>query len=182
MWDVVDVVMTPEIPSDHVPWKKPFPAGTVARMDELLAAGGLRESERERVMCIRLLALDMKGPVVAEVIGRSANTVYRHKKNFLAEGEAALVNRDWGGRRNAALTPEQEAALVAGFQQAASDGKLVTASVIAEAMAEQAGRTVHPSTVSRLLKRRGWRKVVPRPTHPDADPERRAAFKETSPP
>jgi len=48
------------------------------------------------------------------VIGRSANTVYRHKKNLLAEGEAALVNRDWGGRRNAALTAE----LVAGFRKA----------------------------------------------------------------
>lgn len=54
--------MTSESPSDHVPWKRPFPEGTVARMDGLLAAGGLRDSERERVLCIRLLALGMRVP------------------------------------------------------------------------------------------------------------------------
>lgn len=151
-------------------------------MDELLGAGGLRESERERVLCIRLLALGMNGPVVARVIGRSQNTVYRHKKNYLAEGEAALINRDWGGRRHAALSLAQEAELVASFQQAAADGQLVTARVIAQAMAGQAGRTVHETTVTRMLKRHRWRKVVPRPTHPDASPERREAFKETSSP
>lgn len=151
-------------------------------MDELLAAGGLRDVQRERVMSIRLLALGRTRADVAQVIGRSVNTVDRHKKLFLAHGEAYLRADGWGGRRNELLSPEQEAQFVAGFQQAAGDGQLVTTAEIAVALAQRAGRTPHPTTVSRMLGRHGWRKVMPRPTHPDGDPGRREAFKETSRP
>ena len=50
------------------------------------------------------------------------------------------------------------------------------------ALADQTGRRVDQTTMYRMLERHGWRKVMPRPTHPDGDPERRAAFKETSRP
>ena len=149
-------------------------------MDELLAVGGLRASERERVMCIRLLALKRTGPDVAQVIGRSVNTVYRHKQRFLDEGEAALRAEGWGGRRNAVLSREQEAEFVACFEQAASGGELVTANAILQALTERTGRRVDPSTVYRMLARHGWRKVAPRPRHPNTQPDRQEAFKETS--
>ncbi|HEY5344316.1 MAG TPA: winged helix-turn-helix domain-containing protein, partial [Solirubrobacteraceae bacterium] len=45
-------------------------------------------------------------------------------------------------------------------------------------LAQRSGRPVGPSTLYRILKRHGWRKVVPRPRHPDADPERQEAFKQ----
>jgi transposase len=41
------------------------------------------------------------------------------------------------------------------------------------------GQQVHKSTISRLLKRHGWRKPVPRPVHPKANPEAQAQFKKT---
>lgn len=162
------------------PWKKPFPEGTLERMDELLASGGLGERERERVLSIRLLALGRTGPDVAEVVGRDTETVYRYKRRFLKEGEAALRTFGWGGRRNQVLTPEEEIEFVAGFQAAADRGELITAAAMIQALAEQTGRQVDDSTIYRMLERHGWRKVVPRPTHPDGDPDRRKAFKETS--
>lgn len=163
-----------------IPWKKPFPDGTVERMEELLASGELSGPARERVTCIRLLALGRTGPDVAELIGRSQNTVYRHKKRFLEEGEAALMAEGWGGRRNAVLTEAEEAELVAGFAQAARDGELITANAVIAAVIERTGRRVDPTTVYRMLERHGWRKVMPRPRHPDAKPERQEAFKQTS--
>jgi hypothetical protein len=36
---------------------------------------------------------------------------------------------------------------------------------------------VHISTIYRLLDRHGWRKLVPRPRHPKANPEEQAIFK-----
>lgn len=162
------------------PWKKPFPDGTVERMEELLASGGLSGPSRERVTCIRLPALDRSGPDVAEVIGRSVNTVYRHKRRFLEEGESSLTTEGWGGRRNAVLTEAEEAELAAEFEGAARDGGPVTANAVVAAVVERTGRRVDPTTVYRMLRRHGWRKVVPRPRHPDADPDRREAFRETS--
>jgi hypothetical protein len=41
---------------------------------------------------------------------------------------------------------------------------------------------VHKSTISRLLKRHGWRKPVPRPVHPKAKPQAQTEFKKTSRP
>lgn len=40
----------------------------------------------------------------------------------------------------------------------------------------QVGKAVAPSTIYRLLDRLGWRKVVPRPRHPEADVAAQAAF------
>ncbi len=148
-------------------------------MDELLATEP-RPRERERVMCIRLLAKGRSAPDVAEVIGRSLDTVYRHKREFLARGEDALSAESWGGRRSAVLTEEEEAEFVAGFERAARDGELVSAEAMIEALSERIGRRVDSSTIYRMLARHGWRKVVPRPRHPDADPARQEAFQETS--
>jgi transposase len=162
------------------PWKKPFPDGTVERMEELLASGELSGPARERVTCIRLLALGRTGADVAQVIGRGVNTVYRHKRRFLEDGEATLMAEGWGGRRNAVLTEAEEAELAADFERAARGGELVTANAVVAAVARRAGRRVDPTTVYRMLRRHGWRKVAPRPRHPDADPARQEAFKETS--
>jgi Winged helix-turn helix len=39
------------------------------------------------------------------------------------------------------------------------------------------GRPVHHSVVYRALPRQGWRKITPRPKHPNANEEAREAFK-----
>jgi transposase len=44
------------------------------------------------------------------------------------------------------------------------------------------GHEVHKSTISRLLRRHGWRKPMPRPVHPKASPEAQEQFKKTSQP
>ena len=164
-------VMTPSVP---------FLPGTVERMDVLLGSGSLSARERDRVMCIRLLALGREGLDVAQVLGCSVGTVYRRKAEFLARGEAALRTADWGGRRNAVLSHTQEAEFVAEFENAARAGRLVTATQMIAELQQRTGRPVDPTTLYRMLARHGWRKVVPRPRHPDADPDRQEAFKEIS--
>ena len=158
----------------------PFPEGTVKRMDELLA-GDLSPRERARVQCIRLLALGRSADDVAEVVDCSRSTVFNRKREFLDRGELALLTTGWGGRRRATLTAEQEADVVEALHDQAQRGALVTARSVKDAVEQAAGHSVNRMVVYRLMWRHSWRKIVPRPTHPDADPERRAAFKETSP-
>lgn len=158
----------------------PFPEGTVERMDELLAGKGLSAREHARVMCIRLLALGWEAKDVAEAVGLSASSVYRRKAEYLAEGERTLSTDGWGGRRLGVLSAEEEAQFVAHFEQAARKGQLVTAAAMLAELERRCGETPHPSTLYRILARHGWRKVIPRPRHPDADPARQEAFKETS--
>jgi transposase len=158
----------------------PFPQGTVERMNELLADNrGLSAREHGRVTCIRLLALGWEAQAVAQAVGCSRNTVYRRKAEFLGQGETALFVDGWGGRRNEVLTLAQEADFVAHFEDAARKGQMVTATMMLTELAERCGKSPTPSTLYRILARHGWRKVVPRPRHPDADPGRQEAFKET---
>ena len=158
----------------------PFPEGTIERMDELLADKSLSARERERVRCIHLLASGWEAQDVAEALGCSRSTVYRRKAEFLAQGESVLLTAGWGGRRNEVLTVDEEADFVAHFEQAARKGKMVSAAMMLSELAKRAGRPPSPATLYRILARHGWRKVVPRPRHPEQDPERQEAFKETS--
>jgi transposase len=95
-------------------------------------------------------------------------------------GPAALDTPGKGGRRNQYLSLAQEQALLAPFFERAAKGQIATADEIQQAIQTQLGHTVHPSTVYRLLKRHNWRKRVPRPTHPQADPAQQTTFKKTS--
>jgi len=159
----------------------PFPEGTVERMDELLAGSKeLSAREHARVMCIRLLALGWEAQDVAEAVGLSRSSVYRRKTEYLSEGESTLSTDGWGGRRGGVLTPEQEAQFVAHFEDAAREGQLITAAAMLSELERRCGESPDPSTLYRILARHGWRKVIPRPRHPQADPERQEAFKETS--
>lgn len=150
-------------------------------MDELLAdSKGLSAREQGRVMCIRLLALGWEAQDVAEAVGLSRSSVYRRKAEFLSEGDAVLSTDGWGGRRNEVLGQAEEAEFVAHFEDAARKGELVTAAMMLAELAERRGKPASPATLYRILARHGWRKVMPRPRHPEADPARQEAFKETS--
>jgi transposase len=85
-----------------------------------------------------------------------------------------------GGRRRSYLSLEEETTFLESFRQAALTGQIATVSEIKEALEKRIGKKVHKTTIYRLLKRQGWRKVVPRPFHVDAKKEEQEAFKKTS--
>jgi transposase len=84
-----------------------------------------------------------------------------------------------GGRRHEYLTVEQERQLLAPFFARAETGEIATAGQIKRAFEAQVGHEVDESTIYRLLKRHGWRKLVPRPVHPKASKEEQEQFKKT---
>jgi transposase len=61
----------------------------------------------------------------------------------------------------------------------AEKGELATTQEIWRAFEARVGHEVDDSTISRLLDRHGWRKLMPRPRHPKADPQAQQQFKKT---
>jgi transposase len=74
---------------------------------------------------------------------------------------------------------EKEAQLLAGFLERAERGGLLEVSRVQQAYEQAVGHAVPKSTVYRMLARHGWRKLAPRPRHPQTDTARQQTFKKT---
>ena len=84
-----------------------------------------------------------------------------------------------GGRRSGYLSLDEERAFLAPFFGRAEQGELATTEEIWRAFEARVGHEVDDSTIYRLLARHGWRKLMPRPRHPKADPQAQEQFKKT---
>lgn len=69
---------------------------------------------------------------------------------------------------NRNLTAAEEAEILKPFEVAAAEGKVLTVAEINQAFEERLGRKLPHNYVYRVLRRHGWRKVMPRSRHPKA--------------
>ena len=83
-------------------------------------------------------------------------------------GASVLGGPGKAGRRRSYLSWDEEALFLESFRQAALTGQIAAAAEIKVALERRIGQKVHKTTVYRLLKRHGWRKLVPRPFQVDA--------------
>ena len=119
----------------------------------------------------------------AEVLGVGRATVARLQVAFRKPGSVGpAAARNWGGRRQSLLTPEEEVAFLKPWLASAATGNLVVVSPMRAALAQRLGQPVKPSVVYRLLARHGWRKVAPDTRHPKSKPEVQEDWKKNSPP
>lgn len=156
-------------------------AAAVERLSERLKQARSL-TEYRRIQCVLMrVGLGNGAKEIAQVLGWSVVTVYIFQSRWKREGDRVFEVGVRGGRRHEYLSEEEEKAFVESFVQRARAGNLVTVKEIRQAYEERIGRPVAPSTVYRLLSRHGWRKVVPRPRHPQADLVAQGAFKKTPP-
>ena len=117
----------------------------------------------------------------AEVLGVGRATVARLQVAFRKQRpELPAAARNWGGRRQSLLTPEEEVAFLKPWLASAATGNLAVVSPIRAALAQRLGQPVKPSVVYRLLARHGWRKVAPDTRHPKSQPEVQEAWEKNS--
>ncbi len=83
-------------------------------------------------------------------------------------------------RQRAYLKKTKEEEFLDKFKKEADKGHIATVKEIHKAFEEKIKRKVNISTIYRMLKRNGWRKIVPRSYHPKADKVKQKAFKKTS--
>lgn len=129
----------------------------------------------------------IKGATLTEtatLLGVGRATAARLQAGFRQSpkpGAARRKRRNWGGRRNALLTVEEEEAFLAPWLEQARAGGMLVVSPLRAALAQQLGKPVKASVVYRLLARHGWRKVAPDTRHPKSDPQAQEEWKKNFP-
>lgn len=152
---------------------------TVEQVKEKLHEAKDRVHFRRWLIVYNALIAPRKASDIADLLAVSTSLV--HKVIFLynREGAKALDVPGPGGRYHEYLSTQEEQAFLAPFFARAEAGELATTKDIHQAFEERVGKPVHETTVYRLLERHGWRKLMPRPRHPKADPQAQETFKKT---
>jgi len=134
--------------------------------------------EFRRFLCLWMRAEQgLPTAAIAKATGFHEATVRIVQRDFIDRGMDAIIGVGSGGRRRQLMSPGEEAAFLEGFFKASRDASLLTVGRIRSELEKRLGREVSLSTVYRMLERNGWRKVVPRPGHPEQSKEAVEAFK-----
>lgn len=164
----------------------------ITRVD--LDASGLRLAARRsssvaasrRMLALALVLEGKSRTEAAQAAGMDRQTLRDWVHRYNEEGLAGLSDRhgDFGPKR--LLSPEQEAE-VAAWVRAGPD--LAEHGVVrwrradlARAIEARFGIVLAERTMSTVLRRLGFRRLVPRPRHPGHDAAAQASFSATSPP
>src|SRR4029077_10996036 len=132
---------------------------------------------RERIRMVLLRESGMTQPAIAQAMGVSLRTANRAPMSYDGGGLKGLQSKRCGGRQRENMTLAEEKALLAGFAKAAGAGEMVNIHDIKAAYEKAIGHETSNSTVYNLLDRHDWRKLMPRPFHPQRDLAAQNAFK-----
>jgi transposase len=132
---------------------------------------------RQRIQMVLLREDGKTQPKIAELTGVSLSTVNRAHMAYDNGGVKALRPKPTGGRRRENMTLEEEKAFLAKFAKVAGAGELLNIGELKSAYEEEIGHATSNSTVYDLLARHEWRKLMPRPFHPDRNIEAQEAYK-----
>ena len=135
------------------------------------------ELQRQRIRMVLLREQGLVQPAIAAAMGVSLSTVNRAHMAYDQHGIKALKPKARGGRQRQNMAIAQEKALLARFATAAGAGELLNIHDLKHAYEEAIGHPTSNSTVYNLLGRHGWRKLMPRPFHPQRDIAAQNAFK-----
>ncbi|CVK39341.1 transposase [Streptococcus pneumoniae] len=103
--------------------------------------------KRLQIVLFRLMGKSYKE--IIEFLDCNQTTIWRNVKKYEEFGLDSLLQETRGGRNHAYMTVEEEKAFLARHLKAAEAGEFVTIDAFYQ-----------------LLKRHGWRNIMPRPEHP----------------
>ena len=103
---------------------------------------------------------------IGPMMGFHPDWVSKLVSRYRNKGIPALLEDGRRGGNNQNLTNEQEAKLLKEFEGTASAGQIITPVEIKKRYDEILGRETKPTFIYSVLKRHGWRKVMPRSKHP----------------
>ncbi len=120
----------------------------------------------------RLIALNMyrqgkTNQEIADATGYHPQHVTKLVTEVINNGLDSILH-DGRTSNNYRMTYAEEAEFLVQFEKLAEDGQLVTVSPILEKYEEETGKKSNTTSIYRLLKRHGWRKLQPRRKHPKA--------------
>jgi transposase len=121
----------------------------------------------KRLKAVALYAQGFSRKQIALQTGYASTYIKKLVRKYCDNGLDALVGNHYrGNRRN--FSVENEEALLKPFRETAAAGKIVEVSEIKAAYEAALGRRLTSrGQIYRVLERHGWRKVMPRSTHPN---------------
>ena len=120
----------------------------------------------KRLWAVQLRGEGKKNEEIAEHLETSTDMISRWVCEFAKGGIEALMPKQRSGRpRN--ISHEEEASLLEGFAKLAEAGQIIEVSDIEKAYQEKVGHRIGTGQIYYVLKRHGWRKVMPRSKHPN---------------
>jgi transposase len=115
-------------------------------------------------------------------LGVARATVGRYQAKVRTRlSHPARSQPQWGGRRRAAMSVEEEHEFLQPWAESARSGGMLVVAPLRAALAQRLGHPITHSVVYRLLARHGWRKVAPDTRHPKSDPLAQQDWKKNSP-
>jgi len=113
----------------------------------------------------------------AEAVGTTKGVIYDWSSRYKKNGINGLIEKPRGGRKRSYMSLEEEKKLLEELYNDASKGLIVISKAIKLKAEEKLGKTVSHDFATDLLNRHGWRKIVPRPKHPNSSKEKQEEFK-----
>jgi transposase len=138
------------------------------------------EAQRQRIQMVLLRESGMTQPAIAAAMGVSLSTVNRAHMAYDGGGIKALKPKPIGGRQRENMTVAEEKALLGRFGKAAGAGEMLNIHDLKAAYEQAIGHQTSNSTIYNLLARHGWRKLTPRPFHPQRDLPAQNDFKKAA--
>lgn len=140
-----------------------------------------QEALYRRIQIVHLRAAHgLTQEAIAQAAGVSRSTVSRVHMAWFERGLASFELQPRGGRIRENMTRAEEAAFLKGFTHKAGAGELVCIQDIQTAYEQKIGHKTGSTTIYSLLARHGWRKLMPRPHHPNRDIKAQNRFKKSS--
>ena len=142
------------------------------------AEKGTKDKRLSRQLKVLMLRYEGKSnPEIAEKLDLSTDRISHLVSQFKREGLEEYMRMKYTGH-NRNMTYEEEQAILDRFTEKAEAGQIITVKEIKSAFDEKLGKDTGRGYIYMLLARHKWRKIKPRPKHPErASDEEIAASK-----
>jgi len=119
-----------------------------------------------RLKVVALYADGIGREEIAEKTGCAKSYITELVMKYRDGGLQAIAGNNYhGNRRN--MSFEEEAAFLEEYRTNAEKGQVVDVGAIKKAYEEKVGHSIGGSQIYYVLRRHGWRKVMPRSKHPN---------------
>ena len=134
------------------------------------------------VLVLNMRRLGKSNNEISEVTGYHNQYITDIVSKYIKEGMSGVIGNKHKSN-NRRMSFEEETAFLEQFREEAESGQLISVKGILEKYEEKTGKESNTSTIYKLLKRHGWRKVKPRRRHPNkASEEEQESSKKKSMP
>lgn len=126
-----------------------------------------RAKNKDKQVEYRLKALSMRAEgasarKIGEATGYHPAYISRLVSKYIHGGLEAITGNHYGGN----MSFEEEQEFLAPYMERAAQGQLLDTAEIEAAYEKAVGHHISSGQIYRVLRRHGWRKVMPRSKHP----------------